>query len=351
MAAMPAMAMDDGIEEEMAKGIIIERIRRNDPTLGINVALLNKNLGDHGAILVSEALKQNYVVQEINLHTNSIREEGAKALSEALKQNNTVKYIHLWDNNIGDEGAKALSEALEQNTTLKSIDLSINDIGDKGVKALSEALMHNDTLQVIGLGYNSIGTEGAKALSATLKQNKALRGIHLESNSIGDEGAKALSEALPQNNTLGGLDLSGNNIKWEGFRALNGALKNWNGTLTVLILQDNPGYHSDDGIKKEVKELLKRNKQRKRPTKPAGTGSTPPVTTLTKRKKEAAWIRRGGEESQRQMEGAESKDGEDGAAEQICMLPVAERRNADRISPNIEDRKMKVRCLFSFFLF
>ena len=62
-------------------------------------------------------------------------------ISEALKNNTSLKNLDLSGNNIGDDGAKAIAEALKKNTSLKSVNLSWCDIGDDGIEAIAEALL------------------------------------------------------------------------------------------------------------------------------------------------------------------------------------------------------------------
>ena len=48
-----------------------------------------------GAKAISEALKQNHIIANIDLSDNIIDKEGAIAISEALKCNHTITYINI----------------------------------------------------------------------------------------------------------------------------------------------------------------------------------------------------------------------------------------------------------------
>ena len=224
---------------------IIEKLRRNDESDSflfskcVNLSNIRGFKGQ-GIRLLSEALAVNATLETLLLEFNHLGDEDVEILSEALKQNKKLQTIDLaWNNKIGKEGVKALGEALKQNSTLEEIDLSSNNIGDEGVKSLSEALKRNNGVQKIRLEFNKIGDEGAKALSEMLKQNRTLQFIGLRNNTIGKEGIQSLIDTL----------------------------KNWNGTVTRLALDENPGWSKGlllgfwGGTEKEINKLEERNKR------------------------------------------------------------------------------------------
>ena len=52
-----------------------------------------------------------------------IGDSGASSLSEALKVNSSLTQLNLRDNSIGDSGAKSLSDAMESNITITELDI------------------------------------------------------------------------------------------------------------------------------------------------------------------------------------------------------------------------------------
>lgn len=60
-------------------------------------------------------------------------------LSEALKSNRTITELDISNNKIGDVGAKALADALKDNTRLNKVYIGNNNIGTTGKKYLEEA--------------------------------------------------------------------------------------------------------------------------------------------------------------------------------------------------------------------
>ena len=82
--------------------------------------------------------------------------------------------LGLYRNNIGPNGASALSEMLRLNGSLRELDLRSNDIGHKGASALAESLQTNTALTKLGLRYNQIGHDGAAALAEVLQNNTTI---------------------------------------------------------------------------------------------------------------------------------------------------------------------------------
>lgn len=105
----------------------IDNIRQNASTMGTTLCYAHMRLGDHGARLLSEALKENTVIESIDLRSNNIGDDGAAAVSGALKENTTLQTIDLGSNIIGKDGIHALINAVEKcNYTLTRLNLSNN---------------------------------------------------------------------------------------------------------------------------------------------------------------------------------------------------------------------------------
>ena len=85
--------------------------------------------------------------------------------------NRALKSAILARNDIGDEGTTALSEALKSNSTLEELELPDNKIGAAGAQSLANMLQFNRALASLDLFYNEIGAGGAKAIAAALPQS------------------------------------------------------------------------------------------------------------------------------------------------------------------------------------
>ena len=68
-----------------------------------------------------------------------------------MKHNTFITTLSLDYNNLGDDGAKLISEALRENKTLVSVDLEGNKIGQVGAQNLLYACRENKSLRDITL--------------------------------------------------------------------------------------------------------------------------------------------------------------------------------------------------------
>ena len=211
---------------------------------------MDETMDDYGLFSLSESLKTNTTLTNLNLEGNGIDSLAAYYLSESLKTNATLTTLNLRGNGLYSFGSKCLSFALRTNDTLTSLDVQSTDID---VQALSEALKvnaaltslnlvsNNDALQInatlmkLHLGWNEIGAKGTQYICEALAHNNTLTSLDFSLNNIGGAGALFLSEALQSNKALNDLNLNFIQADERGAICLFDALKN-NTTLSTLDL-------------------------------------------------------------------------------------------------------------------
>jgi len=76
-------------------------------------------------------------LSSLNLTWNNIGDNGAKMIADALKDNHSLKMLYLMHNNIGADGAKQIADALKVNYSLKTLDFFGNKIDADGKEYLS----------------------------------------------------------------------------------------------------------------------------------------------------------------------------------------------------------------------
>ena len=165
--------------------------------------IFNHNIGDEGAFLVIDVLKQNKELAYLNMSINNIGNEGVVALASALEQNNELTYLDLSNNNIGDEGVKALASALEKIKKLEYLKLSNNNIGNEGVIALARSL-NKTLLTYLNISINKYGGGMMEDLAVALEKNTILKELVIGCNPNSNlaKGEIRIAEALVNNKTL-----------------------------------------------------------------------------------------------------------------------------------------------------
>ena len=162
---------------------------------------------DHLVMCLSECLKEDDTLQELNLSHNKITSEGAKMIGEAIKENKILQKLDIRGNSISDDGAAAISDGLKCNISLQKLDMSSNKITNEGAKMIGKAIKVNTTLRKLDIDGNSISDDGAAAISDGLKCNISLQELNMSFNEITSEGAKFIAEAIKVNTTLHTLNL------------------------------------------------------------------------------------------------------------------------------------------------
>ena len=198
----------------------------------------NNSISDDGAAAISDGLKCNISLLELNMSYNKITNEGAKMIGEAIKVNKTLQKLHIRCNSMSDDGALAISDGLKCNISLKELNMSVNNITNEGTKTISEAIKVNKTLQKLDISYNSISNDGVAAISDSLKCNISLKELNMSKNKIASKEAKVIGEAIKVNKTLQKLDISLNSISDDGVAAISDSLKH-NNSLQELNMLNN----------------------------------------------------------------------------------------------------------------
>ena len=239
---------------------------RCDPNIVTTIPDLSTSDYDHtGTIALATALRDNNVLESLELSCNFIKHSGVEALAYMLQCNAAIQSLDFSDNELDMAGAEMIADAIHINSykSLVSLDISSCNIGDAGMcklcitnletlnasdnklnthacKEIAQMLKKSEVmLYCLELESNNINDLELTYLASAIKTNKSLKCLYLRDNLIGDLGAAAISLALKKNTTLESLDLSMNYISDEGAYAIFVALS-VNSTLKVLFVPLNP---------------------------------------------------------------------------------------------------------------
>jgi Ran GTPase-activating protein (RanGAP) involved in mRNA processing and transport len=231
-----------------------------------------------GVALISQMLKTNKTLEELDLYGNKIGDEAATSLAEALQQNDSLRALNLQNTHINRAGGEALLEMLEDNCTLTQLQLRSTHVPNQMQFRVEGFLRMNDELAELQLQHRALQAAKEASIGGVLdkltmtsidEDPNAVRaldwrnpGVHagrvaklgnamqegipqlqkvlLVNSRAGDKGAAALATALSGNHCprLSHLDLTNTNMSCAGAMSLAKALET-NTTLHILNLARN----------------------------------------------------------------------------------------------------------------
>lgn len=251
--------------------------------------LSNTSINSVRANIVASAIKLNVTLQKLDISNNTLSDEGASVFSKYLRHNKSLQELSMSENNITHVGAKKIAEVMKVNSTLLKFDISKNWICSKALFYLLEAIKYNNSaLQYLNITHNNVNKSDfikfqqyTKQMS--LKIELSWNAIHVDSEikfksictsckdfnnnskedvwpfkKISDHDVRIqfLCNCLNENNSLQKLDLCNNGITDVGVTLIAETIEK-NTTLQILNISQN-GF-SDDGVE-HICSSLRNNK-------------------------------------------------------------------------------------------
>jgi len=216
---------------------------------------LNRNRIDaKGMRPLATALKENYVLQFLDISGSCITLEGFNYLAEGLSGNTSLVYLNISDNDIGPKIQNIIKPLMSCN--LLELDISKNRLGDAGLQLLigifQPTAVPHSKIQTLNIGGNNITAFGATKLFDMLSKNNTVKKLILDNNNLTGRGISNIVGLLFENATLTSISLYDCNLNHEGADALGTGLSR-NFHINTLILGKNP--FKDEGIKILVSSL------------------------------------------------------------------------------------------------
>ena len=215
--------------------------------------LSKNNIGDEGAILLINSLKDSQSLVSLDISSNSISHKGGSILfttfvhqqsivnldissheginrnrltirgimniQEFLEKNLFVEKLNISANSLKNEGFELICKGLNNNITLKELSIGNNDINEEG---LEQCLQYINTTKItyLNLGGNKIKDEGLILFANSLRHFPELKAINVSNCNIGYKGFKELLKVLQSVRRIESLDISENKLKSENFGEL-----------------------------------------------------------------------------------------------------------------------------------
>ena len=145
-----------------------------------------------------------FKLEVLDISCNNVFDEGAVTITECLKHNETLIELDISNNNI-IEGIKIIIDSMQVNTTLQKLFIHSNRISDDGILVISEYLAQNTTLQELSLSWDdTTNTEGVTKIAEAMAVNTGLRTLDLSSQHVNDpiHFTMTLLTALDHNDTI-----------------------------------------------------------------------------------------------------------------------------------------------------
>ena len=201
-----------------------------------SVLFCHSNFGEKGSKRISEFLKNNTCLTELNFYLCEIG-ESANHILDALKTKNRVAKLNLSNNRLGEHHAKKIGEILATNDCLEDLDVARNEL-DNQVSSIFNSLKDNKTLKVLDCERTFGCNRGNKPeIAELIKVNTTLTKLNISCNEIRTKDAREIFDALSHNSSLTEIDISYTSIKSKAFSRLASMLER-NTSLTTINAED-----------------------------------------------------------------------------------------------------------------
>ena len=166
-----------------------------------NSCLKNLYLQSHGRhiirILLGKAMEINTV---LDISSIKLSDTVATAISDCLRANNILQELNLSNNEITSEGATRIADAVNVNTVLQKLSISNNWIDAEGLISLLKTKNSNSALQFLSVTHNNVVQSEFLQIEQSVKQmfhhlQQSLCEVHASWNEIASisEGIKLRS--------------------------------------------------------------------------------------------------------------------------------------------------------------
>jgi len=169
-----------------------------------------KNIGDAGALIISNLLYNKQAIQKLYISHCSISDSGVVAICDWLKNTYTLQEIDISGNTIASNGASKIAEVIQDNVTLQKLNISFCDITSDGAVFISECLKNNNSLQELNMSHNKFISDGVYKIAEIIQGNTVLKKLDISYCGIPDDGAVVISESYKNNKTPQELIISWN---------------------------------------------------------------------------------------------------------------------------------------------
>lgn len=157
-----------------------------------------------GMALLAPVFIRNRSLRQLQLNGNNIGDEGAELLFEAIKERNVLQSIELSRCGLCE---CRWARHLRSTSSLSSISVSNNLIDPIGLDRLCDGILGCASLRNVDMSHNLFGSGHCLLLARVVGNNQGLYSLNLSGNGFSDDAVNNIFAALPQNPYLVSIDL------------------------------------------------------------------------------------------------------------------------------------------------
>ncbi|KAK3264317.1 hypothetical protein CYMTET_26939 [Cymbomonas tetramitiformis] len=228
--------------------------------------LARNRFGQESLVALAELFRQrrDFVLLDLgsSVHLRAVGRNMGSTFLPSLSTCKSLQVLKLGNNHLGDNGVHALKLAIQTSgARLVVLELFRNGITSSGAVSLAELLNHVPGLTSLDVSWNQIRGAGACPLATAIGESVNLKEVNLAWNSMGEGNAlELLADGLETNESITSLDLTHNAMKDAAATVLGKAL-HVNGTITRLVLNENPLGFDGGSYLAEVIHFMRRDRQ------------------------------------------------------------------------------------------
>lgn len=170
------------------------------------LCLCGNKISSEGGLILALKLSNNSTLKFLDLSYNFIKDGGVHSICEYLQPNHysSLKILLLNKNGISNDGLRYISDMLRTNQTLTELELSNNEIGNEGVKYLTNILnYYNRTLKLLVLSFNIFITDSSIDHFRTMfEHNQTLKKLSINDCNLSTSGKHKLIKLVDKNKEL-----------------------------------------------------------------------------------------------------------------------------------------------------
>jgi len=181
----------------------------------------------------AENLLGNFSLLKLDISNNGITDNEAKVIGIVVKDNNILQELNISYGKLSAVGALYIAEGLCKNVSLLKLDVSANKLLDDGAIAICNSLKNNSTLQELNISFNKITNRGANEIAKVIRVGTNLFKFKISGNRITSEGLLAFLNTIQTNSTLKFLFIKFNNVTKPGLLEIANCIKGLSLSLAI----------------------------------------------------------------------------------------------------------------------